>query len=147
MIEQGGRSLRRKKTNASAPMCRSVRQGDRVKRRRTIMVGLVVVVVGIAAALALRNRDDSSNAEYCAALGATVGGATDEEGRQLDEFDEDDRRRSYLRVARLAPSEVRDEWRRVAETFTSAEEPVDLEAERRAIRHAEATCGLKIETL
>ena len=56
--------------------------------------------------------------------GVTIGGAVDEAGRPLDEFGPEDKRRSYLRLAELAPSSVRDDWTSVAESFVSGQTPI-----------------------
>ena len=103
---------------------------------------MVVVLVGLLGAC---GRDGFDKARYCGAAGVTIGGAVDEAGRPLDEFGPEDKRRSYLRLAELAPSSVRDDWTSVAESFVSGQTPIA--SERRVTEELLRDCGITVDAL
>jgi len=88
--------------------------------------------------------------KYCAAVGMSTSGAMDENGGRLDQFGPEDKRRSYLAVAKLGPRDYRSDWEAIAESF---KDPPDLaaslraiEAERRVDEQVKTACGIDLRT-
>jgi hypothetical protein len=130
------------------------RASGNVRWVKRVLVGAAVVSLLVVGIVLSRSDDgDSGSGEYCAALGVIAGGgATDSQGRPLEEFDEADKRRTYLRIAELAPEAHAADWRVIANGFTDPAESGDemtaeFEAQERARAHARAACGLRLETL
>jgi hypothetical protein len=95
-------------------------------------------------------QDHYDRARYCGAVAVTIGGAVDDSGRPLQEFDEADRRRSYQRLAELAPPGVRQDWRRIADLFGGNADhplalPTTMESEARVKEHVKRECGIEID--
>jgi hypothetical protein len=90
----------------------------------------------------------AQDARYCGLVGFIAGGgAVDEQGHPLDEWDEADKPRSYLRVADLAPKRYRDDWRSIADLFGPGDPNPRLpEIERRLKDHVKKDCEVAIRT-
>jgi hypothetical protein len=113
-------------------------------RRGRVLVAMVVVVAGWSCG----SNGTDQDARYCGLVGVIAGGgAVDEQGRPLDEWDEADKRRSYLRVADLAPKRYRNDWRSIAALFGPGDPSPRLPAiERRLEDHVKEDCGVAIRT-
>ncbi len=93
--------------------------------------------------------DGYDRGEYCGAVGVTIKGAVDDAGRPMDEFNEADRRRSFLRLAEMGPSNLREDWRTIAGLFGGERGPdgffAAAESERRVKEHVKKECGIEID--
>lgn len=109
-----------------------------------IAIGLLLALPG-----ACSNAGGYDEAKYCGAVGPTVNGAVDDDGRPLNEFDQKDRERSYRRLARLGPSELREDWERIG-TMVGGDDIADalaaVESQRRVTEQVKRVCGFQIET-
>jgi hypothetical protein len=96
-------------------------------------------------------------AKYCAAVGPTIKGAVDDEGRALDTFGPRERRRSYFRLAAFAPPSVREDWEEIGSVvggdakwrdgkITLKEFERHKRAERRVIASAKTICGIEVKS-
>ena len=99
--------------------------------------------------------DGYDKAKYCGAVGPTVNGAVDDNGQRLDSFNAQDRQRSYNRLAKLGPPDLRKDWERIgamvgASDLAGGGDPTAalnaVDATRRVTENVKKVCGFQITT-
>lgn len=127
---------------------------------RRLCTSLAVLGLALGLACTSNSRADPDTgkydkAKYCGAVGPTVHGAVDDEGRPLDEFGPKERLRSYLRLAKLAPPSLRDDWEEIGAMVSgnvalgkvsTSEVEKELNAEHHVISNVKKLCGFTINS-